>query len=76
VQIPRSLQTVKKGFIHKQRLRLKDTRNTGAEEETAQSRDRCYDFLNIFAEIFRKKIGVFASKQSHILKKCDHNIGI
>jgi hypothetical protein len=26
--------------------------------------DRCYDFLNIFAEIFIEKIGVFASKQS------------
>jgi hypothetical protein len=28
------------------------------------TRDRCYDFLNIFAEKFSKKIGVFDSKQS------------
>jgi hypothetical protein len=27
-------------------------------------RDRCYDFLNIFAEKFSEKIGVFDSKQS------------
>jgi hypothetical protein len=26
--------------------------------------DRCYDFLNILAEKFSEKIGVFASKQS------------
>jgi hypothetical protein len=31
--------------------------------------DRCYDFLNIFAEKFSEKIGVFVSKQSQILKK-------
>jgi hypothetical protein len=40
------------------------------------TRDRCYDFLNIFAEKFCEKIGVFDSKQSKILKKVDHNIGI
>jgi hypothetical protein len=28
------------------------------------TRDRCYDFLNIFAEKFGEKIGVFDSKQS------------
>jgi hypothetical protein len=28
------------------------------------TRDRCYDFLNIFAEKFCEKIGVFDSKQS------------
>jgi hypothetical protein len=39
------------------------------------SRARCYDFLNIFAEIFSEKIGNFVSKQSQILKKDDHNIG-
>jgi hypothetical protein len=27
-------------------------------------RDRCYDYLNIFAEKFSEKIGVFDSKQS------------
>jgi hypothetical protein len=26
--------------------------------------DRCYDFLNIFAETFGEKIGVFCLKQS------------
>jgi hypothetical protein len=31
------------------------------------ARDRCYDFLNIFAEKFSKKIGVFDSKQSQTL---------
>jgi hypothetical protein len=28
------------------------------------TRDRCYDFLNIFAEKFTEKIGAFCSKQS------------
>jgi hypothetical protein len=28
------------------------------------TRDRCCDFLNIFAEKFSEKIGVFGSKQS------------
>jgi hypothetical protein len=28
------------------------------------TRDRCYDFLNIFAEKFCEKNGVFDSKQS------------
>jgi hypothetical protein len=37
---------------------------------------RCYDFLNIFAEKFSEKIGVFDSKQKVILQKSDHNIGI
>jgi hypothetical protein len=35
-------------------------------------RDQCYDFLNIFAEKFSKKIG---SKQSKIMQTFDHNIG-
>jgi hypothetical protein len=34
-----------------------------------QSRDRCYDFLNIFAETFGDKIGVLYTKQSKLLKK-------
>jgi hypothetical protein len=38
--------------------------------------DRCYDLKNIFAKKFFEKIGVFYSKQSKILKKVDHNIGI
>jgi hypothetical protein len=29
-----------------------------------RTRDRCYDFLNTFAEKFSEKIGVFDSKQS------------
>jgi hypothetical protein len=33
------------------------------------TRDQCYDFKNIFAEKLSKKIGVFDSKQSQILKK-------
>jgi hypothetical protein len=28
-----------------------------------KNRDRCYEFLNIFAEKFSEKIGVFDSKQ-------------
>jgi hypothetical protein len=47
-----------------------------AQLESVLSWDRCYDFLNIFAKKFSKKIGVFGSKQSQILKKIDHNIGI
>jgi hypothetical protein len=43
--------------------------------ETIRNWDRCYDFLNIFAEKFSEKIGVFVSQQSQILKKVDHNIG-
>jgi hypothetical protein len=39
------------------------------------SMDRCYDFLNIFAEKFSEKIGVFDSKQSKIVQNYDHNIG-
>jgi hypothetical protein len=40
------------------------------------SRDRCfYYFLNIFAEKFSEKNGVFVSKQSQILEKVDHHIG-
>jgi hypothetical protein len=41
--------------------------------------DRCYDFLNIFAEKIGEKIGekiaVFDSKQSFSIQKYDHNIG-
>jgi hypothetical protein len=37
--------------------------------------DRCYDFKNIFAEKFSKKIGVFDSKQSKIMQNFDHYIG-
>jgi hypothetical protein len=35
------------------------------------TKDRCYDFWNIFAENF----GIFDSKLSKILQKFDHNIG-
>jgi hypothetical protein len=38
--------------------------------------DRCYDFLNIFAEKFSEKIGVFCSNTTaSFCKNCDHNIG-
>jgi hypothetical protein len=37
--------------------------------------DRCYDFLNIFAENLSKNVGVFDSKQSYIMQNFDHNIG-
>jgi hypothetical protein len=40
------------------------------------TRDRSYDFKNIFAEKFSEKIGVFDSKQSYILGKINHNISI
>jgi hypothetical protein len=39
------------------------------------TRDRCYDFKNIFAQKFGEKNGVYDSKQSKIMKKFDHNIG-
>jgi hypothetical protein len=37
--------------------------------------DRCYVFLNIFAEKFSENFGVFDWKQSYFLKKYDDNIG-
>jgi hypothetical protein len=37
--------------------------------------DRCYYFLNIFAEKFSEKIGVFCSSYCQFCKNCDHNIG-
>jgi hypothetical protein len=40
-----------------------------------KTRDRCYDFLNIFAEKFSEKIGVFDTKQRWIMLNLDHNIG-
>jgi hypothetical protein len=36
----------------------------GRPNVTQISKDRCYDFINIFAEKFGEKIGVFDSKQS------------
>jgi hypothetical protein len=39
------------------------------------SRDRCYDFLNIFAEKFGEKNGIFDSKQSRTMQNFDHDIG-
>jgi hypothetical protein len=36
----------------------------GRSEDGHTTWDRCYDFLNIFAEKFFEKIGVFDSKQS------------
>jgi predicted amidophosphoribosyltransferase len=40
-----------------------------------QNWDRCYDCLNIFAEKFSEKIGVFAKTTASFCKNCDHNIG-
>jgi hypothetical protein len=37
---------------------------------------RCYGFLNIFAEKFSKKFGVFLLKTKLTFEKIDHNIGI
>jgi hypothetical protein len=34
------------------------------QNPTAATWDRCYDFLNIFADIYGEKISVFDSKQS------------
>jgi hypothetical protein len=39
------------------------------------TRDRRYDFKNIFAKKFGENIGVFDSKQSKIIQNVDHNIG-
>jgi hypothetical protein len=39
------------------------------------ARERCYDFLNIFAEKFGEKIGVFDLKQSYIMQNFDLKIG-
>jgi hypothetical protein len=36
----------------------------GKSGRSRVTRDRCYDFLNIFAEKFSKKISIFDSKQS------------
>jgi hypothetical protein len=38
--------------------------------------DRCYDFLNIFAEKFSENIGVFWLKLLLVCEKIDHNIGL
>jgi hypothetical protein len=37
--------------------------------ECRVTRDRCYDFLNIFAEKFSEKIGVFCSNYCYFLQK-------
>jgi hypothetical protein len=38
------------------------------EDSIRVTRDRCYDFRNIFAKKISEKNGVFDSKQSQILK--------
>jgi hypothetical protein len=40
-----------------------------------QTRDRCYDFLNIFAEKFCETFAFFAQTPASFCKNCDHNIG-
>jgi hypothetical protein len=37
--------------------------------------DRCYDYFNIIAEKFSKKIGVFSPNKAKLCKNFDHNIG-
>jgi hypothetical protein len=44
--------------------RAPETARGPTPEQTRIFRDRCYDFLNILAEKFGEKIGVFDSKQS------------
>jgi hypothetical protein len=39
-------------------------RSSPPQRRRCSCRDRCYDYLNIFAEKFSEKIGVFDSKQS------------
>jgi hypothetical protein len=39
------------------------------------TRDRCYDFQNIFAEKFSESIGVSLLKLLLVYEKMDHNIG-
>jgi hypothetical protein len=50
------------GFLGRISWRRNDA--IGISFEGRVTRDRCYDFLNIFAEKFIEKIGVFDSKQS------------
>jgi hypothetical protein len=41
--------------------------NVGVKKQSSVdrvTRDRCYDFLNIFAKIFGENIGIFDLKQS------------
>jgi hypothetical protein len=44
--------------------------------KSSVTRDRCYDFLNIFAEKFSENIGVFWLETKPNFEKIDHNIGI
>jgi hypothetical protein len=41
-----------------------------------KTRDRCYDFLNIFAEKFCEKMAFLTQNKAKFLKKVNHNIGI
>jgi hypothetical protein len=45
------------------------------KDMVCQTRDRCYDFLNIFAEKFSENVGVFAQTTASFFKNCHHNIG-
>jgi hypothetical protein len=42
---------------------------------SSQIGDRCYDFLNIFAEKFSKKLAFLTQNKAKFLKKIYHNIG-
>jgi hypothetical protein len=39
------------------------------------TRDRCYDFKNIFAEKFGEKMAFLTENKANFFKKFDHNIG-
>jgi hypothetical protein len=57
----------KTGKTEKKRNEMKDNfigRRSRAGAGDRVTRDRCYDFKNIFAEKFSEKNGVFDSKQS------------
>jgi hypothetical protein len=64
-------------FLHRAINKLRQPRGNRLMSFTNRAtRERCYDFLNIFAEKFNEKIGVFYSKQSYVnYKNIDHNIG-
>jgi hypothetical protein len=49
--------------------------NSLCKIERLEFRDRCYDFLNIFAEKFSKKLAFFAQTSASFCKHFDHNNG-
>jgi hypothetical protein len=43
-------------------------RSSGLEADKMTTRDRCYDFLNIFAEKFSKKMAFFTQNKAKLRK--------